>query len=50
MSFIEDHRLMGRGLGWIDVHLLAATVHSPARFWTRDRRLRDTAARLGVAI
>jgi predicted nucleic acid-binding protein len=50
MRFIDVHRLMGRGLGWIDVHLLATAFVSRERIWSRDRRLADAANRLGVAI
>jgi len=41
LFFIDRHRLMGRGIGYIDAHLLAATALSDAgtRLWTRDRRL-----------
>ena len=40
MIFLERHRLMRRGLGLVDVHLLAAVaLGAPARLWTRDRRL-----------
>lgn len=45
--FIERHKLMGRGIGYIDVSLLAAATLSNARLWTRDRRLADIAAELG---
>jgi hypothetical protein len=42
-------RLYGHGLGFIDAHLLAAALLTPdARLWTRDRRLRDAAERVGV--
>jgi len=48
--FIERRRLFGTGIGYVDAHLLAAVVISPpAVLWTRDRRLRDIAAGLGVA-
>ena len=41
---------MGRGIGYIDAHLLAATaLADPARLWTRDRRLTATARDLGLA-
>lgn len=41
---------MGRGLGFVDVHLLGAVLRQPgARLWTRDRRLRAVAEELGVA-
>ncbi len=48
-TFIERHELYGLGIGYVDVHLLAATfLNRDARLWTRDRRLRATAARLAV--
>ncbi len=48
VTFVEVHRLMGKGLGWIDVHLLASAFVSRERLWTRDRRLAEAAQRLGV--
>ena len=48
--FVEGRRLMGRGLGYLDVHLLASAVLiCPARFWTRDRRLAKAAVEFGIA-
>lgn len=49
LFFIERHRLMGRGIGYVDVHLLAATAIHGARLWTRDKRLKDIAEALGLA-
>ena len=49
MRFIDGHRLMGKGLGWVDAHLLASVVASRETLWTKDRRLSDAASRLGVA-
>jgi predicted nucleic acid-binding protein len=43
LTLIENHRLMGTGLGWIDVHLLASALISGARLWSLDVRLRNTA-------
>ena len=44
MEFIERHSLMSRGLGFIDVHLLAAcAAQLGTRLWTRDRRLANAA-------
>ena len=41
---------MGSGLGYVDVHLLAATtLGDPVRLWTRDRRLAAVARDLGLA-
>lgn len=49
-SFIERRALMGRGIGYIDVHLLAsAALAGVARLWTRDRRLAAVAEELGLA-
>jgi predicted nucleic acid-binding protein len=48
--FISRHRLAGSGIGYVDAHLLAATaLTQDARLWTRDRRLAEEAARLGLA-
>ncbi|HWP00816.1 MAG TPA: type II toxin-antitoxin system VapC family toxin [Methylococcus sp.] len=50
LFFIEQHRLMGRGIGYIDAHLLAATaLADPARLWTRDQRLAAVARDLKLA-
>jgi predicted nucleic acid-binding protein len=48
LSFLDTHRLMGVGLGFIDVHLLAAARLHQASLWTLDRKLQRTAERLGV--
>ena len=51
LGFMERRKLMGRGMGYIDVHILASTVLSgSARLWTRDKRLAAVAAdpELGV--
>lgn len=53
LTLVESAKLFGLGLTFIDLHLLAAARASadfePARVWTRDKRLHDRAARLGVA-
>ena len=50
LFFIERHRLMGRGIGYIDAHLLAATLLGDSvRLWTHDCRLRNVSVDLGVA-
>ncbi len=46
LAFLEAHRLMGRGLGWIDVHLLASAKLAKLPFWTVDKRLAAVAAAL----
>lgn len=50
LDFIDRQRIHGKGLGYVDVHLLASVVLTPgARLWTRDRRLREIAMSLGCA-
>jgi hypothetical protein len=45
LGFIERHALMGRGIGYVDVHLLASTtLDGAARLWTFDRRLAEVAS------
>ncbi|MBL8292900.1 MAG: PIN domain-containing protein [Bryobacterales bacterium] len=48
LQLIEDRRLWGRELGWIDAHLLASALLSNCRFWTLDIRLAKAAAELGL--
>jgi hypothetical protein len=50
LVLVESRRLFGRGLGFVDAHLLAATLLNPGTsLWTRDRRLREAAEELGIA-
>ena len=49
LAFVDVHALMGSGLGWVDVQLLASAALAGRRLWTRDRRLAHAARRLGVA-
>ncbi len=50
LALIESRSLMGRGVGCIDAHLLASTALSQdGLLWTRDRRLGEVAAELGLA-
>lgn len=47
LAFIETHRLMGRGVGYVDVHLLASVaLTDDARIWTLDKRLATVASGL----
>jgi predicted nucleic acid-binding protein len=49
MLLIERHQWMGRGIGWIDAHLLASTLLASARLWSGDGRLSLIATELGAA-
>jgi len=49
LRFIEARHLSGRGLGYIDAHLLTSSVLTRAPLWTADKRLREAASEVGVA-
>lgn len=50
LHFIDRHTLSGRGIGYIDAHLLAAVqLTAGAALWTRDNRLHGVAVELGLA-
>ena len=50
IGFITRQGLHGRGIGYVDAHLLAsARLTAGAALWTRDRRLHAVATELGVA-
>ena len=50
MALVDQYRLYGRGVGYVDVHLLTTAVLQPGiLLWTRDKRLRAAARQLGVA-
>jgi len=48
MTFVERHRLMGRGVGWVDVHLLSSAALESVLLWSTDRRLAAIARSLGI--
>jgi predicted nucleic acid-binding protein len=47
---VEYRKLWGRGLGWVDVHLLASAVLSDCGFWTLDKGLREVARNLRLTV
>lgn len=48
-AFVRHRRLSGRGIGWIDAHLLASALVSRLQLWTADSPLRALAKQFGVA-
>ena len=48
MRIMETWKLAGRGIGWIDTHLIAAALLSNCAFWTLDERLSKAAIHAGV--
>ena len=50
VEFVRDKKLAGRGIGYIDCHLLASVYFERQTYlWTSDKRLRSAAVELGVA-
>jgi predicted nucleic acid-binding protein len=50
LAFISRQKLFGRGIGYVDVHLLAAVrLTTGSKLWTRDRHLLETAHGLRLA-
>jgi hypothetical protein len=49
LQFIESHSLMGKGLGYVDVHLLASVALSQLPIWTLDKKLEQIADLLGLS-
>ncbi len=50
LRMIEDAKLPGRGIGWVDAHLLASTLLSRSLLWTLDRQLAAMAKALRVSV
>lgn len=50
LTLIDNVHLFGRGIGYVDAHLMAATMLTTgARLWTRDKRLAAVAVQHGLA-
>lgn len=49
VAFVRDRDLHGRGVGWIDVHLLASAIVGRLQLWTADPRFSALASEFGVA-
>lgn len=46
--FLERNLIMGQGIGFVDVHLLASAKLSNIRIWTEDKKLKKVAHDLGL--
>ncbi len=49
VEFVKTRKLRGRGIGWIDAHLLASTLVERCTLWTADGSLANLAAELRIA-
>ncbi len=48
MRFIDNYNLMGKGLGYIDMHLLASAILTKIPLWTLDKKLREVSLKPGL--
>jgi predicted nucleic acid-binding protein len=49
LSFVRAYRLFGKGIGYIDAHILTSAKLAPGtQLWTRDKRLQALAAALSI--
>jgi len=48
MHFIENYSLMGKGLGYIDIHLIVSAVLTKVTLWTLDKKLKEVSLKLGL--
>jgi predicted nucleic acid-binding protein len=46
LAFVDNRSLMGRGIGLVDVHLLASAALAGVSIWTHDKRLAAVASEL----
>ena len=49
VAFVRDRRLHGRGIGWIDAHLLASALVGRLKLWTIDPALATVAKELRIS-
>jgi predicted nucleic acid-binding protein len=49
VAFVRHRKLNGRGIGWLDAHLLASALVGRLRLWTADSPLATVATELGIA-
>ncbi len=50
LHFIESNRLMSRGIGYVDAHLLASAVPTGIPFWTLDKKLQEVSLKFGISL
>ena len=48
LYFIEKHKLYGKGIGFIDIHLLASAKLAQTKLWSLDKKLNSAAIELGI--
>jgi predicted nucleic acid-binding protein len=48
MHFIENYSLMGKGVGYIDMHLIVSAILTRVPIWTFDKKLQEVSSKLGL--
>ncbi len=48
LYFVEKHQLNSKGIGFVDIHLLASSKLAQIKLWTADKRLSAAASKLGI--
>jgi predicted nucleic acid-binding protein len=48
LQFIEFNHLMGKGLGYVDVHLAASALMTRVPIWSYDKRLNAASEVMGI--
>ena len=48
LKFIDENQLMGKGLGYIDIHLIASAVLTDVLLWTLDKTLDKFTKNIGI--
>jgi predicted nucleic acid-binding protein len=48
VAFVRERKLHGRGIGWVDAHLLASALVGKVTLWTADSPLAAMATELGI--
>ena len=48
LLFIEHNQMMGKGLGFVDVHLVAAAILAGVPLWTKDKKLKQACSGLRI--
>ncbi|MEO8658983.1 MAG: PIN domain-containing protein [Bryobacteraceae bacterium] len=48
IAFVRAHKLHGRGIGWVDAHILASALVARVPLWTADEGLAKLASELGA--
>lgn len=50
LALVEQKKLWGRGIGWIDMHLLASALLTGCLLWTSDKALKQAAIKAGINV